>query len=165
MYGLLLCAMLVAPQQDPSSPTRPADRDNMAKVSLDGNWTVLCVEKEGQPMPDTKKMTVSIANNVVTCKSDVKHDMKSMRLEFGPDATIRVTEMNDRGVAEKAKTGVYVLSKDILAICLHDSATNTTNAGTDGERTSRKIDAAFAPTPHTKSHCTMVLRRGDRTER
>ncbi len=165
MYGLLLCAIFVAPQQDPNSPTRPADRNTTSAISLDGNWTVLCVEKEGQPMPDAKKMTCSIANNVVTCKSDAKNDMKSMRLEFGPDATIRVTEMNERGVAEKAKTGVYVLSKDFLAICLHDSATTTTSAGTDGERTSRKIDAAFAPTPNTKSHCTIVLRRGDRTDR
>jgi hypothetical protein len=35
-------------------------------VSLDGNWTVLCIEKDGQPVADAKNKTVNIANNTVT---------------------------------------------------------------------------------------------------
>ncbi len=165
MYGLLVCALFVAPQQDPTSPPKPGDRDATPKFSLDGNWSVLSAEKEGQPMPDAKKMTATIANNTVTCNSDSKHDMKTMRLEFGPQATIRVMEMNERGTVEKTRMGVYVLTKDILAICLHDTPATTTSVRPDGERTSLKIDGQFTATPHTKSNCTIVLRRADKTDR
>jgi hypothetical protein len=86
--------------------------------------------------------------------------MKTMRLEFGPHAGIRFTEMNDHGAIEKTKVGVYVLSKDFLAICLHDARPASASDRTaDGERTSFKID--YTANPQIKSHCMMVLKRID----
>ena len=158
MYGLLLCAML-APQIESPTPTNVSpDRDTPA-ISIDGNWTVLCVEKNGEPVADAKNKTVNIANNTVTCKSDPAH-IKTMRLEFGPHTMIRVTEINDHGTAEKPKTGVYILGKDFMSICLHDDAAMAHSRLTDGERTSLKVD--FNQKPHAKSDCTIFLKRADR---
>jgi uncharacterized protein (TIGR03067 family) len=163
MYGMILCAMLIAPQQETPTPTAVSpDRDAPA-ISLDGNWTVLCVEKNGQPVLDAKNKTVNINNNTVTCKSDPKHEFKTMRLEFGPQAMIRVTEFNEHGNPEKARTGVYILTKDFMSICLHDDAAMANARQIDGERTSLKID--FTGKPIAKSHCTIVLKRADHSER
>ena len=44
-------------------------------------------------MKEAKLKTVTIRNNIITCNSTETHDMKVMRIEFGPDATVRVTDI------------------------------------------------------------------------
>ncbi len=65
MFVSMLCMTLAAgPVQDPSSakPTGVA-----AAVNLDGNWTVVCLEKDGQPVADAKGKTVTAKDNTFTC--------------------------------------------------------------------------------------------------
>jgi len=161
MYGLLLCALLAAP-----NASNDPDRDASKGVSLDGNWTILCFEKDGQPVPDAKKMTVKINNNTVTCHCPTKNETKMMRLEFGPHATIRVTETGEHRDSDKPKTGehrdsdkpktgVCVLTNDFVAISLNQDTGNKV----DGERTSLKVDGSFTEKPQMKSQCTLILKR------
>jgi len=177
MYGLFMMAML-APQQvhDQDRPTGTTSAREKSAM-LDGTWTVLSVEKNGQPMTDAKMKTVTIRNNIITCNSSENHDMKVMRIEFGPEARVRVTDVsNDRNAAnndaantginnnstpnEHAKMGVCVLSKDFFALCLHDDAkTNTTSNTSEDTRTSMKADENFIAHPHSKSKFTIILKR------
>jgi len=159
MYGLLLCAMLTAQQQDQSNIS--SDR----AMSLDGTWTVVSCEKNGQAMTDAKRMTCSIRNNTVTFATDKtgsnnssnnsSGDMKTMKLEFGPQATIRVTELDARGSSDnKTKQGVCVVSKDFIAVTILDDMAS-------GNRTSLKPNENFTDKPQTKSHFTVFLKRAD----
>lgn len=137
----------------------PVDRPTDAQPSLDGSWTVLCFEKDGQAVPQAKKTAVTIKDNVATfTPAGEDQKQKSMKLAFGPQATIRVTELDATSTApaadQKATGGVYVLTNEFLAICLHDEAAGS------GART----DAA-SEKPITKSKCTVILQRaatGDR---
>lgn len=140
MYATLLTAILLA--QAPQAGTQPPGRDTQPSArSLDGTWTVLCFEKNGQAVPEAKNMTITIRNNVATCSGDEKNRPKSMRLEFGQNGTIRVTELDaaagapgaaapgaaptarTEGAAGEhagAKTGHYILTKDFFCVCLKD---------------------------------------------
>jgi hypothetical protein len=167
MYGLMLWTLLAQPIADDA---RRADSPppNAPPVVLDGTWTVLCLEKHGQPMKEAKLKTVSIRNNIITCNSTETHPMKVMRVEFGPDATVRVTDITkeegmavnapanrDPAKSEKPMSGVCVVAKDYFAICLHDMASP------DGARTSMKPAETFTSEPQTKPHFTLVLKRNN----
>lgn len=137
MYATLLTAVLLA--QAPQAGTQPPDRDtrSAAAQSLDGAWTVVCLEKDGQPVPDAKNMTVTIKNGVCTfAGGDDKTRQKAMRVEFGQHGMVRVTEQ-DAATApgeaarpeaaagepkQAAKTGHYILTKDFFCFCLKDAA-------------------------------------------
>jgi hypothetical protein len=175
MYAIILAALLSADDkagQPAAAGGRPGDL-------IDGTWTVLSVEKNGQPVPGAKNMTVHVKDNIVTFDSrggeadkDNKGDngnkgqMPGMRVSFGPNGTILVAEANGDGVIESpgarppvggrshgsVKTGVYILSHDYMAICIHDVAP-------------QPIQQAGAPLltsgPTSQTRCTVFLKRAN----
>ena len=147
MLTLLVSLAMFFPQG------RAADQAN--KPDLDGNWTILCYEKDGQPVSEAKNATVSIKDNTVTFQAkDGTTKIKSLRCEFTKPGHIRVTETDasaGKGIdgngsgGDKAKEGVVVCTKNYLAICLHDENTST--------------DKASDGSPTTKTKCTVILQR------
>jgi hypothetical protein len=159
MYAMLLTAVVLAqpPAQPPTQPTRPGQaaqpgqagqpgqpgtipRAGAMAQSLDGDWQVLALEKDGRPIDGAATFTVSVRNNVVTFSGgEERNRPQAMRIEFGPSGTIRLTEQgagdrpgagaNERPAAGQpapasptasAKTGVYIMAGDYLAVSLHD---------------------------------------------
>ncbi len=86
-----------------------------------------------------------------------------MKVEFGAKGKIRVTEIDvnaddkteDTKAGKTARHGTYILTKDILAICLHDETTQASAVKPAGETSFE------AGQPQAKSVCTMVLKRTD----
>jgi len=200
MFGVMLLSVgLMFPQTqgrqtptDRAQPTAGGDR-----LDLDGNWTVLCFEKDGQPVEAAKNATVTFKDNMIKFEGkDGTSKVKSMRIEFDRPGHIRVTEMEptsagtsttNRGTtasgstdnhgAGKAESGVYVATKDYLAICLHDesaehgSGTGTgtgtgrsgsgtggtaLGSGSQGSQGSQLSSSGFAS---SKTKCTVILKR------
>lgn len=116
--------------------------------SLDGAWTVVCFEKDGQPQADARGMTVKGEGGTLTCSG---RDGKAVTLKiaFGPNGTAQVTEgTGDTTAATAARAGVYVLTKEYVAISLNGEA-----APAAGE----SKPAADGPT--CPSRCSLILRR------
>ncbi|OWK42230.1 hypothetical protein [Fimbriiglobus ruber] len=117
--------------------------------NLDGAWTVVCFERNGQPQADAKGMTVKAEGNTLTCSGRDGKPAVTMKLAFGPNGTIRVTETKgDSTEASAAKAGVYVLTDGYLAICVHADGAQ---AGADQQ--------TAANAPNAKSHCSVILKR------
>lgn len=208
MYAVLLSTALFTPAQPPgTSPPAGADRGTAAdrtaagaagNVSLDGNWTVISLERNGQPVPNAASMTVTVRGNTVTFDAGKAtggaepNQMRAMRLDFGRNGQLYVTEANadgkfgtggtgsgtggsgtgtdrsgtgsttgsppsgtnprDNGTAGRpgddskfptpagggagaipagSKSGVYVLTQDFFAVCIHEEAGRTGSPGTD----------------------------------
>lgn len=166
---------------------QPPDRPTAAPAAINGSWTVVCLEKNGQPVADAKDMTVTVTDNTVTFKKrDGTTQMKAMRFEFGPNGTLRVSEPGDDGKftappkisgatgtpggagtagdAHGMKTGVYVLTHDYLAVCVHDQAAGGGRPGTaqpGGGTTTATQPPAGAGQPQQRSYCTVILRRAE----
>ncbi len=108
MYATLIAAFVLAQAPTPAGQP-PAGRSpglpghDTAAMSLDGNWTVVCLEKNGSPVADAKNLTVTVRNNVATFSDSNKQ--KAMRFEFAPDGRIRVTEMEGTGTGAGTGTG------------------------------------------------------------
>jgi|GEM_PF-2893533 len=156
MYALLVTTLVLAQAPTPApaeSPDKAPTAKPGAAQSLDGNWTVVAYEKNGQPMAEAKDVTVMIKDNTVTfTPKDAKTKMVAIRLEFPQPGMIRATEMesgsgsgtpdksdpNDKaapaGKAGQAKQGVYVLAQDYLAICIHDAKGSGTGSGQTGDK-------------------------------
>jgi len=61
--------------------------------SLDGDWQVLALEKDGRAVEGANTLTVSVRNNVVTFSGgEERNRPQAMRIEFGPNGTVRLTE-------------------------------------------------------------------------
>ncbi len=128
MNALLLTAVLFASAEVPDA--KPAEPAPTAKIdaakSLDGNWMVVCYEKDGKPMPEAKDCQVMVKDNVATftCKDD-KNKIVSLRLECGEKGAIKTTEVANTGsdakpdANAKTMTGVCVKTADYFAICVH----------------------------------------------
>lgn len=125
MFAMLLStAAFFAAEDKPAAPA----------ISLDGNWVVLAAEKDGKPIPDAKNMTVTAKGDTITCSGKDGKPAVTMKVEFAPNGTVKVMETSGSGTTDKpiAKVGVYVLTNDFLALCVHDAngtgtATNQTN--------------------------------------
>ena len=165
MFALMLAAALGAGEDKPAGAGRDPAADKMA---LDGNWTVVCYEKNGQPVADAKDKTVSFKNNVITFTgTDEKSKaMKAMRVEFAANNMIRVLETDasetvstedskTTPLGKDAKSGTYILTRDYLAVCLQDTASGTGAGGTE------KPAGDSASRPQSKSYCTVILKRSD----
>ena len=167
LSSLLMLTMAAAPVEDPNKArtqdgNTPRTADSTANVSLDGNWTIVCLEKDGQPQPDAKNMTVMAKGDTITCSGKDGKPAMTWKLTFADKGRINVTstDANTSGQpqanAGEAKSGVYVLTNDVLAICVHDAkaGTETSAAGTAGS-------------PQVKSHCSIILKRegASRTDR
>jgi len=121
MFALLLSTTaFFAAAEDKPKP----ESGNTPAISLDGNWTVLCAEKDGKPMPEAKNMTVTAKGDTITCSGNDGKAAMTMKVEFGPHATIKVTETTGDGTGDKptAKKGVYVLTQDYFSLCVHDAS-------------------------------------------
>lgn len=127
-----------------------AGQDNLAPTAktLDGAWTVVCYEKDGQPQADARGMVVKAeAGTVIFTGKDGKVAL-TLRLAFGPNGTVQVTETgaDTAAAAPAARAGVYVLTKDFLAISVNeDTAGTTPRAAVEGQG--------------GKARCNVILRR------
>jgi hypothetical protein len=182
MYATLITALVLAqpPAAQPPAartPTQPQPGHDAA-MSLDGNWTVVCLEKNGQPVADAKNLTVTVRNNVATFSDANKQ--KAMRFEFGPNNQIRVTEMEGTGTGtgtgrgtgtgtgtgaaippppaaagsparNETKTGVFVLARDFFAVSLHDASARpaTERPGAPGTTPPARVPPGSTPLPGT----------------
>ena len=115
---------------------------------IDGAWTVVCYEKNGETQPDAKGMSVKAAAGTVTCSGKDGKAAMTLKVEFGPNGTVRVTENPGDASATAAKAGVYVLTQDLLAISL-----NADPAPAGGD-----VKAAAEGSP-AKPQCNIVLKR------
>jgi len=135
----------------------PAQRDDKAAPkSLDGNWTVVCCEKNGQPVTDAKDAVVKIDGNTLTCTGRDGKPTMSMKINFEGNGTISVSDttgLDPVGTAasEKpaTKKGVVICTSDYCAICVHDDVAKGVS-GTLNTTTNE---------PTTKSKCTVILKR------
>lgn len=102
------------PGQPPGAATSPADRSSPAgAASLDGQWTVISLERNGQPVPNAQNMTVTVRGNTVTFDAGKAtggaagnaNQMRAMRLDFGRDGRVFVTEANADGKFDATGTG------------------------------------------------------------
>jgi uncharacterized protein (TIGR03067 family) len=159
MYGMLISIAFLFPQAGQAQVAPPATAEAAKTATLDGNWTVVCYERDGQPVDAAKNATVTFKDSTIKFEAkDGTTRMKSLRVEFGKEGTLRATEIDSAvstgtgARAEPSKAGVYVLSKNYLAICLHDDATGKDTTG--AERTT-------GSPPATKSQCTIFLKRAD----
>lgn len=132
MYATLTAAALVLAAAQPPDTGRPGQPGSTPGIGqpgtttggpmIDGNWTVVALEKNGQPVTDAARtMTVSIRGNVATFNrtgsaaaggttgvqpaggtgttagAGGSSEMRAMRLEFGTGGTIRVMEAGADG--------------------------------------------------------------------
>lgn len=154
---LLSASLVVAQAPTPAAPDRPADTGKADKISaLEGTWTVIAAEKNGQPMPDAKDMTVAVKDGMLTCTCP-KTGMTA-KLEFTGPGKAKVT-MTEGKEGDKAQTkdAVCVLTSDYLAVCVHEDKTTI-----GGEKPPKDTDATIGYQPTAKSQCSFILKRGDR---
>jgi hypothetical protein len=130
--------------------TTAAGQDNPAPTSktLDGTWRVVCYEKDGQPQPDAQGMAVKAEAGTVTCTGKDGKAALTLRLAFGQNGTVQVTETggDTAAPAPAARAGVYVLTRDFLAISVNEEAGGTTpRPAVEGQG--------------GKARCSVILRR------
>src|SRR4051794_2729626 len=78
----------------PADPARPADTgkgDTKATTGgLDGTWTVVSIEKNGEAMKDASAMTVTVKDNTATFSGKDGKQAMSVRFEFTGPGMARV---------------------------------------------------------------------------
>ncbi len=170
----LLCAgtLAVAQQSGQTDTKKPA---NVA--SIDGQWTVISAEKNGQPMADAKDMTVTVKDNTITCSGKDGKAAMTFKVDFAKIGHARVTEQASAVSTDKPAGGsdkemtreaVYVLTNDYLAVCIHD---DKAAGGADkpaaggGNDPARPAGASTGNQPSSQSYCTIILKRAGGTER
>jgi uncharacterized protein (TIGR03067 family) len=182
VYAIVLASLLggavgVAQQPDrpPQPGTQPGAGDKAA--SLDGQWTVVSCAKDGAPVDKSDKLTVTIKGNEVTfAGGDDKTQMRALRLDFGPNGTLRVTEAGTDGKFDTTRpggqpaaqpggsdqkgplTGVYVLTPDYLAVCVNKSTAPGDKPGGTGDKPGGQAGTT-AGSPEMKSHMSVILKR------
>jgi hypothetical protein len=86
MNFLMLAALLLAgqnAQQAPPNQQHAAPGQQMASSGIDGNWSVLFCEKDGQKVTTNRGETVTIKGNVLTWNKDGKEHR--VHLNLGPN--------------------------------------------------------------------------------
>ncbi|QEL19223.1 hypothetical protein [Limnoglobus roseus] len=127
--------------------------------SIDGTWTVLCAEKDGQPLAEAKDITVTVKDNVFNVRCKDGKEM-SLKMEFTGPGQAKMTEENapttNTDAIKKSqgpKEAVYVLTNDFLSICVHhDKNTGDIKPASATDETGRAS---------SKSYCSFVLKRTD----
>lgn len=126
-----------------------ADDKSTVPQSLNGAWTVVCLEKNGQPQAESKGMTVKADAGTFTCSGRDGKQALTLKLAFGPNGTVQVTESTgDTSTPTAARAGVYVLTEDILAISINN---DVVQPGADAKPASDN--------PTAKSRCSVILKR------
>lgn len=120
-----------------------------AGKSLDGAWSVVCYEKDGQPQADAMGMTVKADAGTFTCSGRDGKAAMTLKVTFGASGTVQVTEGtgDTSAQASPARSGVYVLTRDYVAISL--------NADPDAGGESRTA----ADGQPAQSRCSIILKR------
>jgi len=184
MHQLLLASLLVLPAQTPQSGTAGAaphsGRTAMAATSVEGSWTLVFGEHEGQPM---KASNVMIQNNTLTFTLDGQQH--HWRLNFGPRQTLQAWHLGEgthpsgatgttgtsgtatnREALAGAHHGVYILSGDYLCLSIQRSTPVTREgvspAGTAAGRPAASGAGTAARTgamsgPHQNRFFVMIL--------
>jgi hypothetical protein len=117
--------------------------------SLDGAWTVVSYEKNGQPQAEAKGMTVKADAGTITCSGRDGKPAMTLKVAFGPNGTVQVTEAaGDSSAPTSARGGVYVLTQEYLAISVNDDAAP---AGADPK--------PVAGGPQARARCSVILKR------
>lgn len=164
----LLCASVllaagVATAEDPANTAKA----NKA-TALDGTWTVLSAEKNGEAVKDAKDMTVTVKDNVITCNCAKSGTTTRIELTGPGKGKVTTTEGKEKdgdrtiakdGAKGEAKEAVIVLTTDYLAVCVLDEKPTL---GGDGKPRERNPDAAYQPS--TKEQSTVILKRGENTK-
>jgi hypothetical protein len=124
--------------------------DNKAPTgkSLDGAWTVVSYEKEGHPQAEARGMTVKAEAGTITCSGKDGKAALTLKLVFGPNGTLQVTEVSadTAAPATAARAGVYVLTQDFLAISVNEEiAADPKPVSVDGQG--------------GKARCNVILKR------
>lgn len=159
MYAMLLTAVVLAQPPQPGQPGQPGANRAVAQ-SIDGEWQVVAIEKDGRQMDRANDLKVTIRNNVVTFSGgDEANRPQAMRIEFAQNGQVRLTEQGagagerpggtpgagerpgapgqpgagerpgSPGAMSGAKSGVYIMAGDYLAVALHDRAGAGTTPG------------------------------------
>ena len=144
MYALLLTMSLVAaaPADD-----KPGTADRATQVSLDGNWTIVALEKDGQAVAEAKNMTVMAKGDTITCSAKDGKPVTTYKIAFGEMGMVKVTATEGDNAKPMENSGVYVLTNDMLALCLHNPKNDKTEPST------------VTSGPSQKSHCSIILKR------
>lgn len=103
-----------------------APPEAVAPTNLDGAWTVICFEKNGQAVAEAKRKTITVKDGTFTCRGKDGKPGMTFKVDFTKErGQFTMTEIqNDEGKPTDkadAKAGVYVLTNDFLAICVHDT--------------------------------------------
>ena len=190
LCAALLCSAVVAsaqttPEQKDRTKGEKTDKADMSNA-LDGTWTVVCIEKKGEPMKDAKDMTVVVKDNMITCSGKDGKPAMSVKFEFTKPGHAKVmidesangtgsggtgaTGATDRqdGKSTDAKGGskaaVYVLTKDYLAVCIHDESASSSTGGSGGTGKDNEVSGGegkiTTSKPSNMSSCSIVLKRG-----
>ena len=124
-----------------------ADNKGPTAKALDGAWTVLCYEKDGQPQADAIGMTVKADSGTITCSGKDGKPTMTLKVAFGPNGTVQVAEVSadTAAPAPAARAGVYVLTQDLLAISINEEVAAT--------------DPKPAAGQGGKARCNLVLKR------
>jgi len=112
LFSVVAVALFAATVIGANQPDRTASADQPDRTkagatadkaaSVDGEWTVVSVSRDGSAVDGADKMTVTIKGNVVTFASmaggdNDKSKMRALRLDFGPQGTLRVAEAGADG--------------------------------------------------------------------
>jgi hypothetical protein len=140
-------ALVVGAQDRQGQPGQPGQQGKVedkagqpgATATVEGNWTVVSAARDGKAVNGADKMTVSIKGNIVTFTGGGglgdKNQMRALRLDFGPEGTVRVTEagadgkFGDVGGARKDPPGVGG-----TAVAPGGAGTQPGGAGASGDR-------------------------------
>lgn len=172
MNAILVASALALLLQQPAEETKPGTKPGATPAGsaqdakIDGNWKVICLEKNGSPVADAKDSTVTVQGNTIRVAGKDGKQPMTLTLDFADQGKIRVTESNkgeganpgaqpanDRG---QAKQGVYVLTQDFLAICLHD---DKAGAAQPAQQPAQAGATASSAQPTAKSYMSIILKR------
>lgn len=159
--AVVACFGSWAMSQQPATSERADTKKPATAQSIDGNWTVVVAEKNGQPMADAQNMTVTVKDNTITCSGKEGKPAMTFKIDFQGMGMARVTEQSgaagaagtsgtgnvtgagterstteqrSAGSADKSGSGtskqaVYVLTSDMLAVCIHNDQAGGSGAG------------------------------------
>lgn len=112
-----------------------ADNKAPTAKTLDGAWTVVCYEKDGQPQAEAVGMTVKAEAGTITCSGKDGKAAMTLKVVLGANGTVQVTEMGADATSpvSAARAGVYVLTQDLLAISINEEVAGTDPKPAEGQ--------------------------------
>ena len=111
----------------------PADKD---ADKLQGTWTIVSSEEDGQPVAKLKGVTFTFAGEKVTMTQNGQEKKGTFKLD--PDKKLKEIDLTEDGSGNSMK-GIYSIDGDTLKLCFP--------SGRDGQRPSEfsgKKDAKSA---------------------